>query len=61
MSLTLNKYGKVEVYFCSDQGAMKEQSHGSVTEEQQRAGQKDQDLVYNVFSDNDTNGSYVGT
>jgi hypothetical protein len=54
VSLPLNKYGKVAVDFCSDQGVMKEQSRTSVTEEQRRAGQKDQDLVYNGFSGNDT-------
>ena len=35
--------------------AMKEHSLGSVTEEQRRYGQKDQDLVCNEFSGNDTN------
>jgi hypothetical protein len=33
---------------------MKEHSHSSVTEEQRRAGQKDQDLVCNGFSGHDT-------
>ncbi len=36
--------------------AMKEQSRSSVTEEQRRYGQKDQDLVFNEFSGNDTSG-----
>ncbi len=54
VSLPLNKYRKVAVDFCSDQGAIKEQSLSSVTEEQRRAGQKDQDLVCNGFSGNDT-------
>jgi hypothetical protein len=54
VSLLLNKYGKVAVDFCSGQGAMKEQSPSSVTEEQRRSGQKYQDLVYNGFIGNDT-------
>jgi hypothetical protein len=54
VSLPLNKYRKVAVDFCSDPGEMKEQSLSSVTEEQRRAGQKDQDLVCNGFSGNDT-------
>ncbi len=54
MSLPLNRYRKVAVDFCSDQGAMKEQSLSSVTEEQRGYGQKDQDLVFNEFSGNDT-------
>jgi len=54
VSLPLNRYKKVAADFCSDQGAMKEHSHSSVTEEQRRAGQKDQDLVCNGFSGNDT-------
>jgi len=60
VSLPLNKYRKVAVDFCSDQGAMKEQSLSSVTEEQRRAGQKDQDLVCNGFSGNDTGFITVG-
>jgi hypothetical protein len=54
VSLPLNRYRKVAVDFCSDQGAMKEHSLSSVTEEQRRYGQKDQDLVFNEFSGNDT-------
>ena len=54
VSLLLNGYGKVAVDFCSDQGAMREQSHSSVTEEQRRYEQKDQDLVCTEFSGNDT-------
>jgi len=45
VSLPLNKYGKVAVDFCSDQGAMKEHSPSYATEEQRRYGQKGQDLV----------------
>jgi len=55
VSLPLNRYRKVAVDFCSDQGAMKEHSLGYVTEEQRRYGQKDQDLVCYGFSGNDTN------
>jgi hypothetical protein len=54
VSLPLNRYRKVAVDFCSDQGAMKEHSLSSVTEEQRGYGQKDQDLVLNEFSGNDT-------
>jgi len=54
VSLPLNKYGKVAVDFCSDQGATNECSRSYMTEEQRRTGQKDQDLVFNGFSGNDT-------
>jgi len=54
VSLPLNKYRKVAVGFCSDQGAMKEYSINYMTEEQRRAGQRDQDLVCSGFSGNDT-------
>jgi hypothetical protein len=54
VSLSINRYGKVAVYFCSDQGARKEHSLGYVTEEQRGYGQKDQDLVCNGCSGNDT-------
>jgi len=45
VSLSLDKYGKVAVDFCSNQGARKEHSPSYVTEEQLRVEQKDQDLV----------------
>ncbi len=54
VSLPLNKYGKVKVVFFSDQGATKEHSLSYATEKQRRYEQKDQDLVYNEFSGNDT-------
>jgi hypothetical protein len=54
VSLPRNRYRKVAEDFCSDQGARKEHSLGYVTEEQRRYGQKDQDLVCNGFSGNDT-------
>ena len=54
MSLPLNKYEKVAVDFCSDLGAAKKYSHSYATEEQRWAEQKDQYLVYNEFSGNDT-------
>ncbi len=41
-------------------GAMKEHSRTSVTEEQRRAGQKDQYLVYSGFSGNDTSPYFLG-
>ncbi len=54
VSLPLHTYGKVAVDFCSDQGARKEHSVSYVTKEQRGYGQKDQDLVYNGCSGNDT-------
>src|SRR6056297_285643 len=45
VSLSLDKYGKVAVDFCSNQGARKEHSPSYATEEQRRVEQKDQDLV----------------
>ena len=73
VSLPLNKYGKVAVDFCSDRGGMMEhfvetrhvlmapwRCLVSTTEEQRRYGQKDQDLVCNGFSGNDTKADPVG-
>mgnify|MGYP006902069713 CR=1 FL=1 len=54
VSLPLSKYRKVAADFCSDQGARKEHSISYVTDEERRAEQKDQDLVCNGFSGNDT-------
>ena len=45
VSLSLDKYGKVAVDFCSNQGARKEHSPSYASEEQRRVEQKDQDLV----------------
>jgi len=45
VSLSLDKYGKVAVDFCSNQGARKEHSPSYATVEQRRVEQKDQDLV----------------
>ena len=61
VSLPLNKYGKVAVDFCSDQGVTKKYSRSYATEEQRWAEQKDQDLVYNEFSGNDTSPHYSQT
>jgi hypothetical protein len=54
VSLPLKKYRKVAADFCSDQGATKEYSLSYTTEEQRRAGQKDQYLVCNGSSGNDS-------
>jgi|SRR6056297_1257047 len=45
VSLSLDKYGKVAVDFCSNRGARKEHSPSYATVEQRRVEQKDQDLV----------------
>src|SRR6056297_2412277 len=45
VSLSLDKYGKVAVDFCSNRGAREEHSPSYATEEQRRVEQEDQDLV----------------
>jgi len=57
VSLPLHTFGKAAVYFCSDQGVRKEHSRSYATEEQRRAEQKDQGLVYTGCRGNDTQGA----
>jgi hypothetical protein len=54
-------YRKVAADFCSDQGAMKEHSLSSATEEQRRAGRNHQDLVCKILVVWALNTSYLSS